>query len=194
MNGDTDMLQRIVEALDLEPVVCAEGRRDDLEIKDSIELELGRTVGTDAAKIGVSVENGVVTLNGRVRGISEKWAATRTVERVEGVQALVNGIEVRAPSILRRDDEDLSRAAAEALEWLESLPIGGVKVLVENGWITLVGEVQTWYEGWIAEHTVSQIQGVRGVSNNLTIKSPQPSNIQDALKQRSVDPLEYWSD
>jgi osmotically-inducible protein OsmY len=45
-----------------------------------------------------------------------------------------------------------------------------VKVTVANGWVTLTGEVDWWFQKEAAEHDVRPLHGVVGVSNQATIK------------------------
>jgi hypothetical protein len=54
--------------------------------------ELAWEPSVDAGEIGVSVENGVVILNGTVKSLCEKWTAERAAQRVDGVRAVTDEI------------------------------------------------------------------------------------------------------
>jgi len=88
---------------------------DDAQIKRDVEDELGWEPSVNAAEIGVAVSNGLVTLIGRVTSLPEKWAAERAAARVAGVAAVASELEVRLASSGERTDEDIARAALNAL-------------------------------------------------------------------------------
>lgn len=142
--------------------------KSDLGIKQDVSDELLWEPAVDAATIGVEVDRGVVTLSGHVHSYMEKLAAERAAERVAGVRGVVQKIEVRLPG--EHLDEDVAQAARAALEWHASLPSNRIEVLVENGWVTLSGEVDWAYQSELAAQAVGSLRGVAGLINRLTIK------------------------
>jgi len=82
-----------------------------------------------------------VTLSGYVDSYVKKWAAERAAARVFGVRAVAEAIEVRLPGSLKRSDEDIARAVANVLEWNVLVPHDRVEVQVQDGLVTLSGEV-----------------------------------------------------
>jgi osmotically-inducible protein OsmY len=124
-----------------------------------------------------------VTLSGYVDTYSKKWAAERTAVRVFGVKAVAVEIQVRVPSSLKRPDESIARAAANALEWDASVPDDRVKVQVQNGLVTLSGEVDWWYQKNAAEEAVCRLMGVISVSNGITIK-PESKLLDAEVKEK----------
>ena len=100
------------------------------------------------AEIGVGVKDGVVTLSGDVDTYGEKWTAERAAARVFGVKAVAEELKVRLPGSLKRSDEEIAQAAANALQWNVWLThiIDRIEVVVEDGWITLSGDVDWWYQ------------------------------------------------
>jgi osmotically-inducible protein OsmY len=146
-----------------------------------------------AAEIGVAVKDGIVTLSGDVDTYSMKWAAERAVRRVLGVKGLAEGLKVTLPSSYKRSDEDIARSATDILNWNFWVPRDRVKVRVQNGWITLSGEVDWYYQKERAEDAVRHMIGVRGVTDSITIKPPVPTvktfevknGIEDALKRNA---------
>ena len=143
---------------------------DDLRIKREVEVELEYEPSVNAARIGVAVKDGIVTLLGLVSSIAEKDAAGRTAARVAGVKAVVNELEVSVPPADQRTDEEIARAVAEALASHSSVPPGQVKAQVSQGWVTLEGSVIWHYQREAAEQAVRQLRGVKGVINKIVLK------------------------
>jgi osmotically-inducible protein OsmY len=138
-------------------------------LKRDVVDELDWEPSIDAAAIGVLVKDGVVTLTGHVESYAEKRVAERVVKRVAGVEGVANDIEVRLTTVAKRDDEQIAHAAVDALKWNVSVPEDRVKVLVENGWIRLEGEVDWQFQKQSAENAVRNLTGVRGVTNMIGV-------------------------
>lgn len=60
---------------------------------------------------------------------------------MKGVRAIAQEIEVRLSGRPKTDDDEIARKAADVLDWDISVPDGKVQVRVQNGWVTLSGEV-----------------------------------------------------
>jgi len=156
---------------------------DDLELKKAVESELNFEPSIDAAAIGVAVKDGVVTLSGRVPSYWEKIAAERAAARVAGVKAVANELEVRLPGSSQRTDEDIARAAVDALRWNVLVPHDRIKVKVSKGWVTLEGSVDWQYQKSAAEKTVRKLTGVVGVSNLIEVKpSVSKAEVKSAIE------------
>ena len=123
-----------------------------------------------AADIEVGVKDGVVTLSGYVDSYIKKLAAERAAARVFGVRAVAEAIQVRLPGSLKRSDEDIAAVVANILEWNVLLPNDRVKVLVQDGVVTLSGEVDWVYQKYAAEEAMRYLMGVVHVSNQITVK------------------------
>jgi osmotically-inducible protein OsmY len=152
---------------------------DDLSIKEDVEAELQWEPSLNAASIGVAVKDGIVTLTGRVTTYTEKMAAARAAARVTGVKAVANELEVGLLPADRRSDEDIARSVANALAWNTSIPPDRVKAQVSQGWVTLEGTVEWYYQKEAAERAVRPVRGVRGVTNKIAVK---PSVTADVVK------------
>ncbi|HKI19596.1 MAG TPA: BON domain-containing protein [Isosphaeraceae bacterium] len=144
--------------------------RNDINLRRDVLDELEWEPGVDAAHIGVTACDGVITLTGAVKSYCEKLAAERVVKRVRGVSAIANDIDVRLPGIAERTDSDIARAAVEALKWGTPVPEGRVKVSVSKGWITLEGEVDWQYHKDAAFEAVHRLRGVKGVTTLIVVK------------------------
>lgn len=157
---------------------------NDLTIRDDVQAELEFEPLVDAAGIGVAVVDGVVTLSGHVASYAQKIAAEVAAKRVKGVRALAEELEVRLPFASQHDDEEIARRAANVLEWTITAPREGVKLKVENGWVTLSGEVVQAFERTEAERALRRLEGVRGVSNLIKLKpGVAATDIRDRLKK-----------
>jgi hypothetical protein len=104
----------------------------DKELQRQVIDELSWDPAVDATAIGVSVDSGVIVLSGTVRSLSEKWAAERAAERVRGVKAISDEIVVEPSGDFRRDDQDIARAAINALDWNASVPQGRIQVILQT--------------------------------------------------------------
>jgi len=142
----------------------------DSALRDDIEAELEFEPSLDASGIGVAVNGGVATLTGHVPSYAAKVAAERAAGRVKGVRAVAEEIEVRLPSDLRHDDEEIAKRAANIITWSVYLPANVVHVKVEKGWVTLTGETEWQYQKQSAESGIRNLSGVIGVSNLIKVK------------------------
>lgn len=151
---------------------------DELEFEPSI----------DTALIGVSVDNGIVTLSGHVPSYWQKTAAEAAVWRVKGVRAIAQEIQVRFPHDKKTADDQIAERAVKLLEWDILVPKNVVRVKVQGGYVILEGEVAWQFERRAAEENVRKLTGVVGVFNNITIKPEMEAtdvrqSIEDALKR-----------
>lgn len=146
----------------------------DSTLRADIEAELEFEPSLNAASIGVAVKDGVATLTGHVASYAEKIAAERAVSRVKGVRAIAEEIEVRLPFEVKKDDGEIARRVANELNWSASLPADAVRSKVENGWVTLNGEVDWQYQKEEAAAGLRRLSGIVGVTNLIKIR-PHPT-------------------
>ena len=142
----------------------------DVDLQRDILDELEWEPSVNAAHIGVTVKDGVVTLTGHVPSYAEKYAAERAAKRVHGVMAVANELDVKLPGSSQRTDQDIATACVNALKANISVPRDKVKVIVNKGWVTLEGEVEWQYQKTAAESSVRYLSGVVGVTNLITVK------------------------
>jgi osmotically-inducible protein OsmY len=155
----------------------------DSEIERDIEDELRWDPSLENDDIAVSVRDGVVTLAGFVKSYLDKWHAERVAGRVKGVKAIANDLTVKLPSSSERSDPDIARAALDALKWNIAVPVGRLQVKIDNGWVTLEGDVDWNFQREAAEKSVRSLAGVRGVTNLITIKArPTPQDVKQKIK------------
>lgn len=144
------------------------------ELQRHVEDALGWEPSVDAANIGVSADNGVVTLRGDVATYTEKSIAERVALRVYGVKAVANDLNVRLGSEYKRTDTDIAQAAAAALEWNTVVPPNRVTIAVSDGWVTLKGTLDWQYQKETAARAVRDLTGVRGVTNSISVQPSEP--------------------
>jgi osmotically-inducible protein OsmY len=158
--------------------------RTDSDIKRDVEQELRWDADIDATDIGVTVKDGVVTLTGFVRSYTQKWQAERDAKRVAGVVGVANDIEVRIASFDQKPDPEIARDAISALK--NELPYSAsrIKVVVSNGWITLEGDLEWYFQKQRAEEAVRRVKGVKGVINAIALKpKATPTDIKRGIEE-----------
>jgi osmotically-inducible protein OsmY len=153
----------------------------DVELQRSVQTALLREPSINAAEIGVTAKNGIVTLTGTVSSNSERWEAEDAAKEVYGVSAVANEIQVRLPDEYTRTDTDIAEAAVNALLWDVAVPDQWIQVTVSDGWVTLSGQVDLPHQRNAAERAVRYLTGVRGVSNEIMV---QPAVTAEDVKTR----------
>jgi osmotically-inducible protein OsmY len=157
---------------------------NDTVLKESILAELLWEPSVSAAHIGVTARDGVITLTGHVQTYAEKHAAEAAVRRVKGVKAIAEEIEVKLSFDVKRTDEDIAGAIVSRLAWDSTIPKDAVKATVQDGWVTLTGEVNWHFEHDAAAQEVRKLWGVIGVTNEITVKSRvDTSNVREDINR-----------
>jgi osmotically-inducible protein OsmY len=144
----------------------------DKELKQHVQNALDWEPGIDASDIGVSVDEGVVTLRGTVGSYVENVSAERVALRVYGVKGVANDLTVRLVSGYERTDTEIAQAALAALKWNTVVPADRLTVTVANGLVTLNGTLEYYYQSAAAERAVRDLTGVKGVSNCILLQAP----------------------
>lgn len=158
--------------------------KTDIEIQRDVLDELAWEPSVNAAHIGVTAKDGVVTLTGQVSSYAERYGAELAAKRVYGVKGIANEVVVRLPGSDQRTDEDIAAAAVKALQSNVLVPADAIKVTVRSGWITLEGEVEWRYQREAAENAVRYLTGALGVSNLITIKPRvTPTEVKQKIEE-----------
>jgi osmotically-inducible protein OsmY len=144
----------------------------------------------DGQHIGVAVDKNVVSLTGHVNSYAEKVSVVAAARRVKEVHAIADEIEVRYPFQTTTADDQIAKRALDILNWDSLVPSKAVDVLIHNGWVTLTGTVDWFYQKTSADEDVRKLTGVRGVTNNIVIKPHVDSanvktKIEAALKRHA---------
>ncbi len=165
--------------------------KTDTELQKDVMSELKYDPSVKVSDIGVIAKNGTVTLNGYATSYNEKWEAVHATKRVAGVKAIADDIEIQLPASYHRTDTDIAAAAINQIEWSTTIPNGTVQATVRDGWITLDGEVEWWYQKNAAGGLVKQMAGVKGVTNSISIspkvtKKAVETDIKSAFKRSAM--------
>lgn len=151
-----------------------------LDILDELDLE----PSIDAADIGVAVDGNVVTLTGHVRSFSDKVTVRDIIERIPGVRAIADEIEVRPIGAHITADDEIAKRIVNTLKWNSSVPDEKITTTVTKGWVTLEGEVEWHYQSTATEQAVRRLVGVTGVNNRIKITpAVKPDDVTDRIKK-----------
>jgi osmotically-inducible protein OsmY len=164
--------------------------KNDLALRHDVLSELDWDPRFDSRNIGVAVKNGVVALSGHVGSYAERRAAQDAVQSIAGVKAVANDIVIELPFDTQRTDAEVAEAALQALKNHISVPANDIRVLVQNGWVTLEGEVALWYQKNAAEGALSNLHAVKGIVNNISLRNHAcapdvKKKIEDALRRHA---------
>jgi osmotically-inducible protein OsmY len=153
------------------------------ELENNVTDELYWDPKLDSAAIGVSAEDGVVTLRGTVGSLREKREAKQDAEKVHGVEKVNNDLEVRILSEDGREDAELRGAVLQAL-MLDSLVPPTIDAKVKLGSVTLTGKANWQYQRDEADFIAANIYGVVDVDNEIELVAPGPApeNVERRIK------------
>jgi len=144
--------------------------KSDVEIQKDVIDQLTWEPILQESEIGVAVKHGVVSLSGTVANYFQKVAAEHAVKKVAGVKAIAENLLVGIAADFTRSDTELADAVVHALKWNIMVPEDKVIAKVENGVVTLEGEVEWDFQRAAAEKSVVHIAGVKMVNNFVTIQ------------------------
>ena len=123
----------------------------------------------DATEIAVSVDGGTVTLRGTVERFSQRRAAVDDAKTIDGVDEVDDQLKVNLIGADRREDNEIRGVALQALIWDTEVPSDLVDVKVQDGWITLKGDVDFQFQSDAAYDDVASLFGVYGVTNEIKV-------------------------
>jgi len=144
--------------------------KTDSQLQEDVMSELEWEPSVDHADIGVSVNDGVVTLNGFVKSYAEKQAAERAAQHVAGVRAIAEEIKVRYDSDRKTADHEIAKRILDLFDWSALIPDDKIGVKVENGWVTLTGTVDWQFQAAEAKKAAGKISGVVGIMNRVQVR------------------------
>ena len=155
----------------------------DKDLKQHVQNALDWEPSVDASDIGVSVDEGVVTLRGNVASYTEKITAERVALRVYGVKAVANDLAVRLAGGYERTDTEIAQGALAAIKWHTAVPDDRLTLTVKDGWITLNGTLDWQYQKDAAARAVRDLTGVKGVTNDIRLQPRvQVTDVRDKIE------------
>jgi len=146
--------------------------RTDEEIAQTALKNIKWNTNVPEDDIILKVENGWVTLEGKVVWNYQKELAINAVRGLIGVKGVTNLVKVE-PAI---KPENLKEKIKKAFERNATIDAGNVRVEVIGNKAILKGNVQSWVEKRQAELTVWSAPGILEVENKLEIKIALPAS------------------
>jgi len=157
--------------------------KTDSQIQTDVMDELRWSPLLQVSEIGVSVRDGVVTLFGNVDTYAKKIEAEQCAERVAGVKAVALDITVGVSPEFKKTDSEIAEAVVNTLKMHTSIPEDKIKVTVEDGAVTLEGEVEWEYQRVAAKNAIQNFAGVKTVWNFIKLKpNVTATDIKDKIK------------
>ena len=126
----------------------------------------------DSAEIAVAADGGTVTLRGTVESFAQRRAAAQDANKIEGVYDVDDQLKVNLLGSDRREDDEIRGAALQALIWDVEVPSDSVDVKIDDGWVTLKGNVSYQFESDAAYDDVANLYGVYGITNEIKVTNP----------------------
>lgn len=116
-----------------------------------------------------------------------KWGLLLSAENAPGKAIWLNPpaaqIEVKFSNAWSKANAEIAGKVLAALKLNGLVPNDSITVKAEDGWVTLEGELLWNYQGEAAKNTVTSLVCVKGVTNNIKIKS----EVQGAIELGDVE-------
>lgn len=166
--------------------------KTDAQLKRDVQAELEWDPSINAARVGVAVQDGVVTLTGHLSTFAEKSAVERAAKRVAGVRGVAVELDVTLEPRHHVSDAEIAAAVQTAFKWHAQIPDDRVHFTVEKGWVSLTGTVDWEHQRHNAEVAVRPLTGVLGVVNKIQLREREAPDyvahrIHDALARYAND-------
>ncbi|MCL5264648.1 MAG: BON domain-containing protein [Chloroflexi bacterium] len=141
--------------------------RSDRQIRQHVVDALEQDRWIDQTRIKVSVQRGIVRLEGEVESLLRKRLAGAAAWWVAGTQDVINDLQVLYPE--PDGDDQITDACETALEKDPFVDESEVLVRTRHGTVTLLGSVCSEGERQMAEDDCWYILGVKDVINKLAV-------------------------
>lgn len=158
--------------------------KSDAEIQRQVLRELEWDPRVDENEVGVQVVDGIVTLAGRIGSYAKKVAAVEAAHRVHGVLDVADDLYVEIPTPEKRSDADVAHTVRDALRWHAFVDESRIHTTVTDGWVTLEGEVDHWFQRDDAARAIDRLAGLRGVTNRIAVR---PSRVETAEIRQAIE-------
>jgi osmotically-inducible protein OsmY len=114
--------------------------KTDLQVHPDVVAQWAYETILDFERIGVSFENGAITLSGTVPRFIEKHTAESAAQRVASVKGFVEQIRVRMPNDLQKADVEIAFAISTQFQCHMQIPEDKISTTIENWRVNLRGE------------------------------------------------------
>jgi osmotically-inducible protein OsmY len=160
--------------------------KTDQDLQNDVEYALQWEPLLQAAEIGVTAQDGIITLNGTVNSYAKKSEAEDAVKKVAGVKVVIEQIEVSLVKGVNKTDHEIAIEILNALatSWVSAEQL---KIKVEHGLVTLEGTLHWNFQKQAARKCIKNIIGVTGIKNLIVIKAEthdevEKKHLENALK------------
>ena len=149
--------------------------KTDNQITTDVLAELAWDPAVTIADLSVSTNDGEVELKGTADTYGTKLEAEDAAYRVAGVKSVDNDIVVDPAALGLRSDADIAADIRSAFALDYQVPDDRLNVSVDDGFVTLTGTVDWYYQRDAAEDDAAMIEGVTGIEDDIIVSPPDAS-------------------
>jgi osmotically-inducible protein OsmY len=138
----------------------------------------------DSKNITISVQgdHDIIVLGGKVSSYTEKFIAERAVKSLANIRGVANEIEVDLDIKYKKSDIDIAKDISRALKSTVVIREKNIQSVVKNGFVTLSGEVNWYFQKQNVFNLVHNITGIKSIINNIIVKPLVKINADEVKK------------
>jgi osmotically-inducible protein OsmY len=152
--------------------------KNNQELQKDVQNAIRWEPSMRAAAIGVKAKDGVITLTGTVDTYSNKLIARKTTKKIVGVRAITEDIVVQCGSDTAKTDLEIAKSVLNTWKNNSQVLGGQIRVEVEEGLVTLKGEVSHKFQEEESAKTIKNVSGIKGITNLIKVKSKSESKAE----------------
>ncbi len=160
--------------------------KSDQDLKKDVHEAISWDPLLHGATLNTTVIDGIVTLTGSVDSYIKKLTAEHLAQKVIGVKNVIEKIDITFDRKNELSDTEMEAMVSNTLKWNWGVSDKKLKISVLNGWVTLEGEQQWDYQKEAAKNAIINLIGVKGVTNNITLKRKVKDEIEKKDIQRAL--------
>ena len=165
--------------------------KNDEVLQRDVEAAIGWEPILNIAEIGVTSTDSIVTLTGVVDSYLKKTKAEDAARKVAGVKAVIEKIEVKFINPNERTDNEIAREVLDSLKSNWEVPYQRIKVKVEDGWVTLEGDVEWNFQKEAIKNAVRNLEGVKVLTNDIRVQPKTIDEIEEGTIEQALQ--RNWS-
>jgi osmotically-inducible protein OsmY len=160
--------------------------KSDQDLKKDVQDAISWDPLLYGATINAAVTDGTVTLTGSVDSYIKKITAEYVAQKIIGVKNVVEKIQITFDHKNELSDTEIEAMISNTLKWNWGVSDKKLNISVLNGWVTIEGEQQWDYQKEAAKNAIINLIGVKGVTNNIILKSKVKDEIEKKDIQRAL--------